>query len=110
VTNIRRYIERAAKAGDVQHETLVIASPEEAIQASREIAAEIAGLPDDARLALLSDLHELNHALERRLPRLDRELSQVRDQLRVVRDGVRAANRYAQGADLARPTRPRRRP
>ena len=110
MTSIRRYIERATQGGEPQHETLVIATAEEALRASREIVAEIARLPPDQRLALLSDLHELNRALERRLPRLDRELAQVRAQLQVVREGVRACNRYAEGAGLSRIGRPRRGP
>ncbi len=102
MTNIRRYIERAARAGDLKHETQVIASAEEARAVGRDIAAEIAGLSPEERLIVLSDLHELNQALEQRLPRLHQELAEVREQLHLVQRGVRACNRYAQGAGLSR--------
>jgi len=105
---VRAYIERTGKAKDAPREAALPATPEEAIQLSRDLAARLASATGDEKLVLLSDLHELRDSLARRIPNLEQELAETRARLRVVRSGMQACGRYAQSADLSRGARFRR--
>jgi hypothetical protein len=101
MTGIDKYIRRAAQSKRAAFTLPVIDSAEDAVQAAREAAASLQALPDDQRLALLSDLEALSLAIDGRIDHLQQALAETGLQLLQARQSRRVCLSYVQGAGQA---------
>jgi len=86
----------------------VVATPEEARALASRLAGEIAGLSDDQKLLLFSNLADLHEALKARIRHLDDEMSADRERLQAMGRNLRACGLYDAAGRAAPPPRGRR--
>jgi len=98
MAGIDKYIRKAAQSKTADFTLPVIDTAEDALRVAREAAASLQTLPDDERLALLSDLGELSTAISGRIDRLQQELAITGLQLQQARFGAKVCRSYGQTA------------
>ncbi len=101
MAGIDKYVRKAAQSKQAGFTLPVIESAEDALRVAREAAASLQTLPDDARLALLSDLGELSTAISGRIDRLQQELAITSLQLQQARFGSKVCRSYMQNGGRA---------
>jgi len=98
MTNIRKYVRKAAASKRADFTLPVIDSADDALRAAREVAESLKRLPEAEQLALLSDLDELSKAIDARVEVLQNELAETGAKLKQVRFGRKVCDSYAQRA------------
>jgi ABC-type Zn2+ transport system substrate-binding protein/surface adhesin len=93
-----RYIRKARASRHANFRLPIVTSPEEAKAIAAKVGAELAALPPNEKLSLLSDLQVLSDALEGRIRRLDEDMAETRLKLQQVRLSRRVCRSYAQSA------------
>jgi hypothetical protein len=106
MSGIDKYIRKATKSKREAFALPVIDSAEDAVRMAREAAASLQSLPDDQRLALLSDLEELSDAIGGRIDHLQQALAETGLKLQQARLSRKACLSYVQGASRAAPQAP----
>ncbi|MBI1682172.1 hypothetical protein [Caulobacter hibisci] len=89
-------------------ETPVVSSVEEARALARSIADGLSALSDDQRLLMLSNLHDVQAALETRVTALETDMSETRERIQAVTRGLSATAGYRGSVQALRDHRRRK--